>query len=101
MRADDEQVVEILLAHQGADVGGRVRGKRGRQLDDHAPGRQVHVQGVLGIERAPVGRFGGLDHVGHRGFRRQFLVLFGRRGRRGKCGGRSAGQQRQCGNGPS
>ena len=49
------RAVEITRPRQRPDVGGMVRREVRCELNDHPPLRQLHVERVLGIERAPVG----------------------------------------------
>ena len=56
---------KYLLARERADVGDVTRRELRRQLDHDAAARELQVQRVLGIERAPVGRLGRGQHVGH------------------------------------
>src|SRR5690606_4094212 len=56
LRTIDAESVPVMLAGEGADVVD-VRGREVRcQLDHHAPGRNLHVQQVGRIGRAPVRR---------------------------------------------
>jgi len=84
LHAQDRECVPIVLVRQRADVLGVQRRIGRSKLDHHPPFRQIHVQRVVGIERAPVGRSGCIQHLLHR--RRRFR---GRRGgsRRYRCSG--------------
>ncbi len=56
LHADHEARVEVLFAHEPADLGDVGGRERGRQLDHDAALRELDVQRVLRVERAPVGR---------------------------------------------
>mgnify|MGYP002147930357 CR=1 FL=1 len=90
LHTQDGQAVPVALVRQGADVGRMARREARCQLDQHlarAVGRQVHQQGVLRVQRAPVGGGRTLQHLGHGG-RCGWHRLVG-----GGGGGRAAGDQ--------
>ncbi|MNM64297.1 hypothetical protein D3C81_756870 [compost metagenome] len=82
LRAVDAGAVPEVLVGEGLDVADMARSELRRQLDDHPPGRQVHVQQVGRVRRAPVAGRGGIKDL---------LRAAVGRGRAGH-GGQQAGQ---------
>ncbi len=66
LRPDHGQPVEVLFAHEGADVGDVLRRECRRQLDHDAARRELQVERRLRVERTPVRGRGGCQHVAHR-----------------------------------
>ena len=85
LHALDPESVEIALARQRLNIRDVVRSELRRELDDDPPGRQVHVERVLRIDRPPVGRSRGGQH-----FRGRQRLL-------GRLPGRSAVRRRRRG----
>ena len=56
LHAQDRKAVPVVLVRERADVVGVQRRVHGSEFDHHAALRQIHVQRVVGIQRAPVGR---------------------------------------------
>jgi len=61
--AHDPQPVEVMPARQRLDIRDVVRGELRSELDDDAPGGQLQVQRVRGVERSPVRGSGSGQYV--------------------------------------
>ncbi len=85
LRAVDALAIPEMLVGKGLDVGHVLRRECRGQLDDDAAGRQVHVQQVGRVGRAPVTVRRGVQYL---------LRAAVRRGRAGQCG-EQAGQGEQ------
>lgn len=69
LRPVDGETIEVLLAHERANVVDVLRCESRCKLDHDAPARKIEIQRLLGIERTPVRRRRDGQHIRHR-FRR-------------------------------